>query len=190
VSEPPPLGGGRQEVRRAEAGCDARRVQGRRHARAQAAASSGTAWALDQPDRMLQELGRSKRLRDPPADGAAAGRPIRVGTMTHGEMERLWRLVQDAKAERTRPFEPGEESRPVARGAAAAPREVGSLGAGPGARRATAAPAGDASRVPTRRSNLGGERETSQRCAGLACSVVPNPSYSTRSRFPVRWNKD
>ena len=28
-------------------------------------------------------------------------------------MERLWRLVQDAKAEKTRPFEPGEESRPV-----------------------------------------------------------------------------
>src|ERR1700710_1986883 len=33
--------------------------------------------------------------------------------MTHEEMERLWRLVQDAKAEKTRPFEPGETSRPV-----------------------------------------------------------------------------
>ena len=40
-------------------------------------------------------------------------RPIRLVIMTHVEMERLWRLVQEAKAEKSRPFEPGEESRPL-----------------------------------------------------------------------------
>jgi hypothetical protein len=41
------------------------------------------------------------------------GDRITLVTMTHEDMERLWRLVQDAKAEKTRPFAPEETSRPV-----------------------------------------------------------------------------